>query len=114
MHARLHVCVCICVRVCVRVCLCVFVSVCVCMHWGGGGKVCICRSVNHVDCGASIPVVVGNNIPDQLMLVKMTLEYRELWDSYTKSANLDDGDDVMGQRSSPYQYILVVMLIFSM
>ena len=103
---------CACVRASVFMCLCF----CVCLYalGGGGGKVCICRSVNHVDCGASIPVVVGNNIPDQLMLVKMTLEYRELWDSYTKPANLDDGDDVMGQRSSPYQYILVVMLIFSM
>ena len=110
------------------------------MHWrlggGGGARECICRSVNHGDCGASIPVVVGNSIPDQLILVMMTLEYRglwdnctkqliwmmvtmdglrELWDSYTKPAKLDDGDDVvMGQRSSPYQYILVVMLIFSM
>ena len=56
---------------------------------------------------------MGNSIPDQLILVMMTLEYRELWDSYTKLANLDDGVNVvMGQRSSPYQYILVVMLIF--
>ena len=38
--------------------------------------VCICISANHGDCGVRIPVVVGNSMPDQLILVKMTLEYR--------------------------------------
>ena len=88
MHVYMRACVRAGVFVCV--CFCVFLYASETEKEGGGGggggggegtggegaMVCICISANHGNCGVRIPVVVGNSIPDQLILVKMTLEYR--------------------------------------
>ena len=58
--------------------------------------VCICISANHGDCDVRISVVVGNQIANQL-----------IW----KMMMMDRIPGVVGQRSIPDQYILVVMLI---
>ena len=62
----------------------------VCMYTSG---LCVCMSTNHGDCDVKIPVEVENSIPNQLLWLMVTIEYRVLWASYTKPANLDDGDD---------------------
>ena len=38
---------------------------------------------------------MGNSILNQLILVMMMLKYQVLWDSYTKPANLDEGDIII-------------------
>ena len=60
---------------------------------GVGAEVCVFILANPGDCDVSIPVVVGNSILNQLILVMMMLEYRVLLDSCTNPANLVAGDD---------------------
>ena len=80
-------------RAWVRVCSCVFVSVSVYIGGGVGAEVCVFILAKSGDCDVSIPVVVGNSILNQLILVMMMLEYRVLLDSCTNPANLVAGDD---------------------
>ena len=80
-------------RAWVLVCSCVFVSVSVYIGVGVGAEVCVFILAKSGDCDVSIPVGVGNSILNQLILVMMMLEYRVFLDSYTKPANLDEGDD---------------------
>ena len=79
--------------VCLRVCSCVFVSVSVYIGGGVGAEECVFILAKPGDCDVSIPVVVGNSILNQLILVMMMLEYRVLLDSCTNPANLVAGDD---------------------
>ena len=78
MRARVRVfvciCVCACVGACLRVCSCVFVSVSVYIGGGVGAEVCVFILAKPGDCDVSIPVVVGNSILNQLILVMMLLE----------------------------------------
>ena len=87
-RVRVFVCICVCACECARVSLSLCLYTC-----GVGAEVCVFVLINPGDCDVSIPVVVGNSILNQLILVMMMLQYRVLWDSYTRPANLDDGDD---------------------
>ena len=93
MHVFVHVCV----RACESVCVSLSLSVSVYIGLGGVGG---WGRQKYVFVYQLIKLIVTsltgrcwNSIPNELIFVMMTLEYRVLWDSYTRPANPDDGDD---------------------
>ena len=54
------------------------------LYGGGmGAEVCVFILAKPGDCDVSRPVVVGNSILNQLIMVMMMIEHWVLWDSYT-------------------------------